>query len=70
MRKRENNDLLKKLTEMCLANDKFNADLYTKYDVKRGLRDINGNGVVAGLTDVSDVVAKKRGECHYFGCYS
>lgn len=76
MRKRENNDLLKKLTEMCLANDKFNADLYTKYDVKRGLRDINGNGVVAGLTDVSDVVAKKKvgdeivpceGELYYRG---
>lgn len=76
MRKKENNDLLKKLTAMCLANDKFNADLYAKYDVKRGLRDINGNGVVAGLTDVSDVVAKKKvgdeivpceGELYYRG---
>ena len=29
--------------------------LYTKYDVKRGLRDINGKGVVAGLTSISEV---------------
>ena len=32
---------------------------YVKYDVKRGLRDLNGNGVLAGLTEVSEIVAKK-----------
>ena len=30
-------------------------ELYIKYDVKRGLRDLNGKGVLAGLTNVSDV---------------
>lgn len=30
-------------------------DLYTKYDVKRGLRDLNGKGVLVGLTEISDV---------------
>ena len=30
-------------------------ELYVKYDVKRGLRDLNGKGVLAGLTNVSDV---------------
>lgn len=30
-------------------------ELYTKYDVKRGLRDINGKGVLVGLTEISDV---------------
>ena len=34
-------------------------DVYTKYDVKRGLRDLNGKGVLAGLTNISDVRAKK-----------
>jgi len=34
-------------------------ELYTKYDVKRGLRDINGRGVLAGLTTISDVRANK-----------
>ncbi len=37
-------------------------DLYSAYDVKKGLRDINGKGVVAGLTDISRVNGKKRGE--------
>lgn len=34
-------------------------DLFTKYDVKRGLRDVNGKGVLAGLTNISDVRASK-----------
>ncbi|MDY3920341.1 MAG: citrate/2-methylcitrate synthase [Candidatus Limivivens sp.] len=33
----------------------INQELYTKYEVKRGLRDINGKGVLAGLTDISEV---------------
>lgn len=35
-------------------------ELYTKYDVKRGLRDINGKGVLTGLTDISTVLASKK----------
>ena len=34
-------------------------ELYTQYDVKRGLRDLNGKGVLAGLTNISDVRATK-----------
>ena len=34
-------------------------ELYTRYDVKRGLRDLNGRGVLAGLTTISDVRANK-----------
>lgn len=34
-------------------------ELFTKYDVKRGLRDLNGKGVLAGLTNISDVRATK-----------
>ena len=37
----------------------ISSDLYTKYDVKRGLRDLNGKGVLAGLTNISDVRATK-----------
>ena len=33
--------------------------MFTKYDVKRGLRDLNGKGVLAGLTHISDVRAKE-----------
>ena len=37
----------------------IDTDLFTKYDVKRGLRDLNGKGVLAGLTNISDVRANK-----------
>ena len=33
--------------------------LYTEYQVKRGLRDLNGKGVLAGLTNISDVCASQ-----------
>ncbi len=35
----------------------IDPDLYTRYDVKRGLRDLNGKGVLAGLTNISDIRA-------------
>ncbi len=37
----------------------IDTELFTKYDVKRGLRDLNGKGVLAGLTNISDVRASK-----------
>ena len=37
----------------------IDSELFTKYDVKRGLRDLNGKGVLAGLTHISDVRATK-----------
>lgn len=37
----------------------IDSELFRKYDVKRGLRDINGKGVLAGLTNISDVRAHK-----------
>lgn len=33
----------------------IDQELYTKYDVKRGLRDINGKGVLAGLTEIAEI---------------
>ena len=45
--------------EMCLSNDSFSPDMYAKYDVKKGLRDSHGNGVVVGLTTVSQVNGTK-----------
>lgn len=35
----------------------IDSELFTKYEVKRGLRDLNGKGVLAGLTNISDVRA-------------
>ncbi|MBE6860405.1 MAG: citrate/2-methylcitrate synthase [Ruminococcus sp.] len=47
--------LIQTLTEKCHSNYVIDPELYVKYDVKRGLRDINGNGVVAGLTNISTI---------------
>ncbi len=47
------------LARLCERTDQIDPALYTKYDVKPGLRDLNGKGVVAGLTEVSRVQAKK-----------
>ena len=47
------------LAELCEEKNAIDKELYTKYEVKRGLRDLNGKGVLAGLTNVSDICAKK-----------
>ena len=41
------------------TEQRIDPTLYSKYDVKRGLRDINGKGVLAGLTEISEVYAYK-----------
>ncbi len=46
---------LKALADQCVSRNSIDPDLYAKYEVKRGLRDINGKGVLAGLTDVSKI---------------
>ena len=46
---------VQKLAEKSLGGYKIDPELYPKFDVKRGLRDINGNGVVAGLTNISTI---------------
>ncbi len=43
------------LSKICLEHDKIDPSLYSKYDVKRGLRDANGKGVLTGLTEVAEV---------------
>ena len=43
------------LTEKIMQTGAIDPALYTEYQVKRGLRDINGQGVLAGLTRISDI---------------
>jgi citrate synthase len=45
------------LSKLCTNTGQIDPSLYTKYEVKRGLRDINGKGVLAGLTDIAEVKA-------------
>lgn len=46
---------MESLTQVCVENSKMDPSLYGKYDVKRGLRDVNGKGVLAGLTQISSI---------------
>ena len=48
------------LAEQCEKNGRIDPELYGKYDVKRGLRDLNGKGVLAGLTEISEIVSTKK----------
>ena len=65
MAKNENNEFFEitpeilELTELCKSHSTIDTSLYAKYDVKRGLRDINGKGVLTGLTEISDIISSK-----------
>ena len=48
---------VQKLVEYSMKSGKIDVDLYAEYDVKRGLRDSSGKGVLTGLTEISDVVS-------------
>lgn len=67
---------LKELAEKAKESSYIDPELYTKYDVKRGLRDLNGRGVLVGITDISEVCSTKEvngervpidGELYYRG---
>ena len=67
---------ISQLVNLCEKNYDIDPALYQKYDVKRGLRDINGQGVRAGLTNISNVSATAivdgesvpaRGKLYYRG---
>lgn len=48
---------MESLQETLLNNHRIDPNLYIEYDVKRGLRDSAGKGVLTGLTEISDVNA-------------
>ncbi len=61
MRQNEN-QWIERLSGMAVASSQVDSSLYAKYDVKRGLRDVNGKGVLAGLTQIGDVQAHPEGD--------
>ena len=79
---RNNNDysnntpMIHELAEKMKANSMIDSELYSKYNVKRGLRDLDGKGVLTGLTDISTIIQNKEvdgklvpcdGELYYRG---
>ncbi|MBR1471355.1 MAG: citrate/2-methylcitrate synthase [Lachnospiraceae bacterium] len=68
--------LFDELVKFCMASGEIDQSLYLEYDVKRGLRDSSGKGVLTGLTEISDVNGSKvvdgvkmpaEGELYYQG---
>ncbi len=55
----ETNQKVNKLADKILEKPLFDQDLYGKYDVKRGLRDVDGKGVRTGLTEISEIKQNK-----------
>lgn len=55
----DTNKKISNLTDKLMRNTIIDKDLYAKYDVKRGLRDIDGKGVRTGLTDISEILQNK-----------
>lgn len=50
-------DLLTTYADMTVKSNIIEPELFTRYEVKRGLRDMNGKGVLVGLTEIGDVTA-------------
>ena len=60
--KTSENEWIARLSGMAAASSLVDSALYAKYDVKRGLRDINGKGVLAGLTQIGEMLAHPEGD--------
>ncbi len=68
--------VIEKYSEKCIQNCRIEPQLYLDHKVYRGLRDLNGKGVLTGLTEISEITSKKRingeevpcpGELYYRG---
>ena len=64
------------LSQKSIKNSSIDPELYNIHKVKRGLRDLDGNGVVTGLTEISTIISSKNingkntpcdGELYYRG---
>ena len=70
------NEKILRLADICMKNSRIEPELYNVYHVKRGLRDLDGKGVVTGLTEISTIISSKMengeevscdGELYYRG---
>lgn len=69
-------DTILKYSDLCVKDCHIQPEMYIQHKVNRGLRDLNGKGVLTGLTEVSEIVSKKiidgkevscKGELYYRG---
>ena len=52
-------EFTEKYSKICKNNDSIDKQLFAEYGVKRGLRDLNGKGVLTGITNISRVESTK-----------
>ena len=57
MKNEQTKEFIDKYSKLLLERGVIDNELYTKYEVKRGLRDISGKGVLVGLTEISEIVS-------------
>ncbi|MEG1536365.1 MAG: citrate synthase, partial [Clostridia bacterium] len=48
---------IEELSKLAETSDYIDSSVYEKYNVKRGLRDMDGNGVLCGLTEISEIIS-------------
>ncbi|MBQ9328481.1 MAG: citrate/2-methylcitrate synthase [Solobacterium sp.] len=53
---------VRELSALSDSRNNITPDLYSRYQVNKGLRDLNGKGVVTGLTEISTIIAKETDE--------
>ncbi len=74
--KKGTEEIIDKLSDKIVSDCKIDPSLYIEHKVNRGLRDLNGKGVLTGLTEISDIISKRNvdgeavpcaGELYYRG---
>jgi len=68
MTKEDANQLINKYSDHVLGKGGIKSELFTKYEVKRGLRDVSGKGVLVGLTEISEIVSYIIEDGDYVPC--
>jgi citrate synthase len=68
MNKEEAMQLIGKYSNLILEKGMIDNELFTKYEVKRGLRDVSGKGVLVGLTEISEIVSYIIEDGDYVPC--
>ena len=62
-------DFLKDLDQYSINSSEIDKELFTRFDVKRGLRNQNGSGVLVGLTNIGDVVGYEKKDDQVIPCH-
>jgi len=57
MKEEQTREFIEKYSKLVSERDVIDNELYKKFDVKRGLRDISGKGVLVGLTEISEIIS-------------